>query len=423
MEPKIYSVDDSSINHQLIDPDAVFIVNKLRDAGFTAYLVGGCIRDLLKGKRPKDFDISTSAEPSEIKKIFRRNCLLIGRRFRLAHIRFGKKVFEVSTFRKGNISDSDLITRDNEWGSPEEDAVRRDFTINGLFYEPLHRTVIDYVGGWEDIQVDTLRSIGKPEIRFKQDPVRMIRLLKFVARFDFLVDPSCLDALEKCRGEIIKSAPARILEELFRMLESGFACKFFHLMSEHKLLEQIFPELDQFLKGGHGEVVYHYLDIVDRIHERNTNITLERSLLVSSLLFPILEKEIEETFLRQDKMPNIGEVMLTTWSIIKKTLVSSFSHFPKRISSQTAYILSTQYKLTPLNKKKVNRQKMAKDKQFHMALRFLKIRAIYDEQHLKAYYQWEETYKVHHQHGERHPRSHSRKPVHRRSYRKNAKNR
>ena len=177
MQPKIYFVKDHGIDSSLIDLDALYVLERLRQAGFTAYLVGGSVRDLLIRKIPKDFDISTSARPEQIKAIFQRQCILIGRRFRLAHIRFGHKIIEVATFRTGE-NDSDLIIHDNVWGTPEQDVLRRDFTINGLFYDSSNHSVIDFVGGWEDIRKHMLRIIGEPEIRFKQDPVRLLRLLK-----------------------------------------------------------------------------------------------------------------------------------------------------------------------------------------------------------------------------------------------------
>ena len=151
---KIYSSEEVFIDHEKIDKDALFILKRLKQSGYEAYLVGGSVRDLLVNKKPKDFDISTSARPEEIKKLFR-NAILIGRRFRLAHIRFGEKIFEVSTFRSGNIDEDQLILRDNQWGTPQEDALRRDFTINALFYDSAKKEVIDYVGGCEDIQKNT----------------------------------------------------------------------------------------------------------------------------------------------------------------------------------------------------------------------------------------------------------------------------
>ena len=347
MEPKIYFATEHDIDHQLIDRDALFVIEKLRDAGFSAYLVGGSIRDLLLKKQPKDFDISTSALPEQIKQIFRKNCLIIGRRFRLAHIRFGRKVIEVSTFRSGDTSDDDLIVHDNEWGTPEQDALRRDFTINGLFYDPTHHSIIDYVGGWEDIHKKTLRAIGPPRIRFRQDPVRMIRLVKFQARFDLTIEPATLEALRICKEEIVKSSPARILEEILRMLESGSSAPFFRIMTESDLLEILFPCLTHILQGKHGKEVYEYLKQADQIQSKEGKAHLSRPVLMCCLLYSILEGEIKIQYINKGIMPNFGEIALLTASMIKGVVTSSFSHFPRRLSSAIGFILITQFDSLP----------------------------------------------------------------------------
>ena len=247
MQPKIYDVGEHQIAPDKIDQHAFYVIQKLRQAGHKAYLVGGGVRDLLLKTRPKDFDISTSAKPEEIRSLFR-NAILIGRRFRLAHIRFGKKVIEVATFRAGATEEAGLIVRDNEWGSEEQDVLRRDFTINGLFYDPENQTVIDYVDGYSDLAKRTLRAIGQPDVRFMQDPVRMIRLIKFCARFDFEIHRPTFEALLNCKGEILKSSSARIFEELLRMLESGAAKPFFHLLNEYGILKPLSPNLSRFLE-------------------------------------------------------------------------------------------------------------------------------------------------------------------------------
>lgn len=386
MKPKIYHANDHDIDPALIDPDAIQILTKLKEAGYAAYLVGGSVRDLLIKKQPKDFDISTSALPEQIKYLFQRNCLLIGKRFRLAHIRFGHRIFEVSTFRSGE-NDSDLIVRDNCWGTPEEDVLRRDFTINGLFYDPSTHTIIDYVGGWHDIHKNLLKTIGEPVVRFKQDPVRMIRLLKFQSRFNFNVAEDTSLALAKCVHEIVKSSPARILEEILRMLESGSSSPFFRLLTSSGLLDLLFPCLDHFLKGKFGEDVLRLLTAVDQINSTNQKKPLDRAILISCLLYPILEREIETVYLKKNDAPNFGEVLMVTSSLIKGLVISSFAHFPKRLSSEAGFILSSQYKLTPINGKKHQRTKIFHNKEFELALKFLKIRSIADPG-LKEAYEW-----------------------------------
>ncbi len=412
MQAKIFHATDHDIDHHQIDKDALYVINRLKDAGFLAYLVGGGVRDLLIKKTPKDFDISTSARPEQIKQLFGRNCILIGRRFRLAHVRFGRKILEVATFRSGE-NDSDLIIQDNVWGSPEQDVLRRDFTINGLFYDPSNHSVIDFVGGWDDIHKKILRTIGEPQVRFKQDPVRMIRLLKFQARLNFGVLPEVQEALNRCKEELVKSSPARILEEIFKMLESGYSSAFFHLMTQTGLLEHIFPCLMHFMEGKHGKEIFLYLNCTDQIN-RHSKKLLDRSILTCGMLFPILQREIQSQYLDKKKIPHIGEIMALTSSLIKGFVTSSFSHFPKRNSVAMSFILSMQYRLTPLSGRRHPRPKLMRNKEFELALIFLKIRSCVDSSVQPAYEYWREQYKLIERptHHERRPHHHARKEAH-----------
>lgn len=388
MLPKTYLASDHDIDSRLIDEDALYVIETLRNAGYKAYLVGGSVRDLLTKKTPKDFDISTSAKPEEIKALFQRRCLLIGRRFRLAHIRFGHKVIEVATFRSGDTESQDLITHDNRWGSEEEDVMRRDFTINGLFYDPSSHTVIDYVGGWEDTRKGILRSIGDPLNRFRQDPVRMIRILKFIARLGFKMSKDCADALQECKTEIVKSSPSRLLEEVLKMMESGCSYEFFKLLSAFGILELIFPDLYRFLKTKKGDEVYHYLRIIDQIHQRNPKSPLDRSVLVSCLLYPALEQEIENEYIAKGIKPHLGHIIFASTDVIKNQITHSFSHFPRRLVHLTSYILSTQYRFTPLTGKRHAKPKFTSHKEFPLALTFFKLRAVFNPSLTETYESW-----------------------------------
>lgn len=391
MEPKIYTSQDHHIRNDLIDPNALSVLKRLHEAGYTAYLVGGGVRDLLMRKKPKDFDISTSALPEEIKDLFR-NCILIGRRFRLAHIRFGRQVIEVATFRAGDPADEELIVRDNIWGSPEEDVLRRDFTINGLFYDPLDHKIIDYVGGFEDLQKHYLRVIGDPTLRFKQDPVRMIRMQKFRARFGFHVDPLALQALETCYHDIVKSSPARVLEEIFRMLESGSSEPFFHLLAESDLLSILFPSLNPFFQGAIGESIYAYLKAADAMNIQGQYRTLDRSLLAAALVFPILEHEIANRFPKAEATPHFGEIMQLTDQLVHDLLFEAFSHFPRRIRLGAQFILQMQYRLTPLDPSRRPRTRIVRQKGFIHALIFLKLRALLHHDLFRTYEHWKRLY-------------------------------
>ena len=231
-----------------MDPDAVKVLNRLRQFEYVAYLVGGSVRDLLLDRRPKDFDIGTSAHPHEVKRLFR-NCWIIGRRFRLVHVKFGTKTIEVATFRRqlteeelaeqevaareaaeqaeaeapGRRDRAHVHPRDNTFGTPEQDAFRRDFTVNALFYDIATYSIIDYVNGLDDLRAGLVRSIGDPAVRVREDPVRMLRAVALASRLDFAIDPPLLDAIRKHRHEIAHSSPPRVLEEYYKILRAGSA--------------------------------------------------------------------------------------------------------------------------------------------------------------------------------------------------------
>lgn len=394
MQPKVYTVSDHDIDPNLVDPDALHVVHTLREAGYTAYLVGGSVRDLLVKKTPKDYDISTSALPEQIKQVFQRRCLLIGRRFRLAHIRFGHKIIEVSTFRSGD-NEGDLIIHDNQWGTPEQDVLRRDFTINGLFYDPESHSIIDYVGGWEDIHKNTLRTIGNPEIRFKQDPVRMIRLLKFRARFGFTIAPDARKALIQCRQEILKSSPARILEEILRMLESGASAPFFNLMAETGMIDLLIPAWAEFLKSPDGKDIPLFLASADKVNQGLGKTPLDRSILAACMVFPMLQHDLKVQFLDKKHIPHIGDIMMLTAATIKKFEAGAIPRFPRRISAIMSSLLSNQYRLTSLSGKKQPHPRIFRQRDFLEALNFLKIRALVDKSLIDVYSSWKTLYKQH----------------------------
>jgi poly(A) polymerase len=242
------------IAREFIDPDAEKVVRRLRRAGYEAYLVGGCVRDLLVGRYPKDFDCATSATPNEIKGVFR-NSRIIGRRFRLAHVFFGQKIIETSTFRTNPREGADpeddelLIRRDNVFGTAEEDARRRDFTINGLFYDVEADKVIDHVGGLADLEARLVRTIGDPEVRFPEDPVRILRAIKFAARLDFDIEPATYAALLNHEHAISQCAAPRVLEEVYRLMRGGAARRSFELLLETGVASTLAPELTFMFQG------------------------------------------------------------------------------------------------------------------------------------------------------------------------------
>ena len=254
-----------------------------------AYLVGGGVRDLLLERQPKDFDIGTSAHPQQVRKLFR-NCFIVGRRFRLAHVRFGRKVVEVSTFRKAAEPEGGdtLIHRDNTFGTPEEDAFRRDFTVNALFYDIANFSVIDWVHGIEDLIDRVIRTIGDPAVRFREDPVRMLRAVALAARLDFTIDPDTAEALRALRGEIVRSSSARILEEFYKILRQGRSRRTFEMLHEYGLLAYILPEADQAISRGR-EALLGSLARLDAHRQAGlaTPDQLTNPLLMGSLLVPL----------------------------------------------------------------------------------------------------------------------------------------
>jgi len=240
-----------------LDPDAYKVIARLRHMHHQAYFVGGCVRDLLLGATPKDFDLATDAHPGEVRAIFR-NCRLIGRRFRLAHVYFrGGKVIEVATFRKNPVEAAEdvgedvdlLISRDNVFGTAQEDAVRRDFTVNGLFYDVASGEVIDYCGGRADLEAHRIATIGDPEIRMREDPVRALRAVRFAARLGFTIAPDTFEAMRRHASELARCAPARVLEEIFKILRCGASARAFELLRACGAMPVVLPALGAAIDG------------------------------------------------------------------------------------------------------------------------------------------------------------------------------
>jgi poly(A) polymerase len=310
VEPVIVPRAEHSISRSHVDADALKVLYRLHQSGYIAYLVGGSVRDLLLGRHPKDFDIGTSAHPYQVKRLFR-NCWIIGRRFRLAHVRFGPKTIEVATFRRqvsvaelaaaeaaeeadavpdgipvGDDEERDrLVHRDNTFGTPEEDAFRRDFTINALFYDIGTFSIIDYTGGLEDLRNGLVRCIGDPTERFQEDPVRMLRAVAMAARLGFTVDTPIDEAIAAHREDIARSAPARLIEEFYKLLRSGASERAFRMLAERRLLAPISEELQE----GSGDALWESLAAVDTYRRRfeATPDTLTNAVLLGSFLMPL----------------------------------------------------------------------------------------------------------------------------------------
>jgi poly(A) polymerase len=320
------------IDPTAIDPDAAKVIRHLRRYDHAAYLVGGCVRDLMLGRKPKDFDVVTSATPNQIRNLFK-NCRIIGRRFRLAHIFYGPKIIETSTFRAnpreleeeegGESAETEtgdlLIRRDNVFGTPEQDARRRDFTINGLFYDLESKQVIDYVSGTADLEARLVRTIGDPDIRFREDPVRILRAVKFAARCDLAIEPETYRRMMEHRLEIAKCAQARVSEEFYRLLRAGAAKRSMELLLETELLEILAPELVRGLKGdAEGEEAvlargrfWGYLAALDRAAALRP-IAPPNALLLAVLVLPRLRDALDPD---TNGVRDIGQLVSQTFSV------------------------------------------------------------------------------------------------------------
>ena len=321
--PTVYEQQFPSEN---VDVDAVKVIRRLTRHGHTAYLVGGGVRDLLLGRRPKDFDVATSARPEEVRRLFR-NCRVIGRRFRLAHILFaGGKVIETATFRRDPMQafdeaegefreemdaqqeeesdaparrergeDVDLLIRhDNVFGEPHEDAIRRDFTINGLFYDIEAAEVIDYVGGVPDLERRLVRTIGDPDVRIREDPVRILRAIKFSARLDLGIDPELYDAMVSHRDELERAAKPRVLEEILRLLRGGASHRSIYIGWDTGVLGVLLPELASWLddEAPDSDLLWGRLSGLDRRQQQGR--LPNDAVLLAALLAGPLNEAVED---------------------------------------------------------------------------------------------------------------------------------
>jgi len=241
--------DQHTISRRQISQNALRVLYRLHEAGHEAYLVGGAVRDVLVGLTPKDFDIATDATPEQVKGLFR-NCRLIGRRFRLAHVVFGREIIEVATFRANvddgsgdrEVHDGGRLLRDNVYGTIEDDAVRRDFTANALYYAIADFSVRDYTGGFEDVQNRVMRLIGDPDTRYREDPVRMLRAVRLAAKLGFSIEPGTAEPIPRLAPLLAEAAPARLFEECLKLFLSGHAVASFVGLERHGLLPALFPE-------------------------------------------------------------------------------------------------------------------------------------------------------------------------------------
>lgn len=302
-EPIVVTRGEHNISRKQFSPNAIKVLYRLKDGGFDAYLVGGCIRDILLGQQPKDFDVVTNATPEQVKKLFR-NCRLIGRRFRLAHIVFGREIIEVATMRghheaaeeKNQTSQSSehgQLLRDNVFGSIEEDAERRDFSINALYYSINDFCIYDYANGLSAIKAKQIELIGDPETRYREDPVRMLRAVRFATKLDMKIAPASEKPILKLASLLDNIPPARLFEEILKLFLNGKAEQNFIMLRQYGLFKSLFPELDEIItKNPNGfEETFIQQMFINTDKRINAEKKITPAFIFAALLwFPLLQK-------------------------------------------------------------------------------------------------------------------------------------
>ncbi len=374
---RIIPRNEHGISRANISENALKVLYRLSQAGYKAYLVGGGVRDLLLGREPKDFDIATDASPEEVRKLFR-NCRLIGRRFRLAHVHFGRDIIEVATFRAahessggGAVSDNGMLLRDNVYGTLEEDAWRRDFTVNALYYNIRDFSVVDYTGGMADLKAGCLRVIGDPHERFREDPVRMIRAVRFAAKLGFRIDQECEAAIRELGYLMEEVSNARLFDETLKLFLAGSAVETYELLRHYRLFAHLFPETDDCLGEEEDNfphtLLLHALENTDKRIAQGKPVT--PAFLYAALLWEPVHRE-SKLFIERN-MPTIQAMQLAGDAVIDRQVKRV--QVPKRFSLQSREIWEWQERLKRTGGKRA--LTMLEHTRFRAAYDFLLLRA------------------------------------------------
>lgn len=387
-QPVIWKNPDISPDD--LDYDSLKVIRRLRRFGYRPYYAGGCVRDILLDHHPNDYDIVSDARPEDVRNVFR-NCRVIGRRFRLAHIFFSGKIIEVSTFRASpdqhaDDSQDDLYLRSqNTYGTPREDARNRDFTINGLFFDPIADEIVDYVGGLEDLRARLLRTIGDPFQRFQEDPVRMMRAIKYSGRLDLEIEAQTARALSDCRGDLDKCSRARLLDETLKLVRGRCSTVIFEQLLEYGLLEVLCPTLSAFLESSPEEECFWRLletlsgldpELRDRLHS---------SVLMSVLLYPYLKEGWAKAGLLQGKL---SQAVLIRHSGKLLTGISEKLALPRKLSLSVRQVCVMQ---AFLERGSMAPARLARRESFAEALSFLELRSVagdVEPERLRPYQRW-----------------------------------
>ena len=369
--------EEHNVSRKIISANALKVLNRINDAGFAAYLVGGGVRDALVGLKPKDFDVATDASPEELRALFR-NSRIIGRRFRLVHVVYGRDIIEVATFRAshdkgkgGEVGEAGRIVRDNVFGSIEEDALRRDFSVNALYYNIADRSIVDYCGGLDDIDAGIFRLIGDPITRCEEDPVRVLRAARLASKLDFDIEPATLAAMRETAHLLANQAPARMFEEVLKLFQGGYAKRSFASVREHELLEYLFPMLARRFENQPNPDLEKMLNAAltntDKRVSQGKPIT--PYYLLGFMLWPDVEERAQRYIAEGKTVPE--SLILASDSVMSEQIKAT--SIPKRISGPMKEIWQLQPRLEQFRGKRA--LKLMEGRRFRAAYDFLCLRS------------------------------------------------
>ncbi|MHC6526338.1 MULTISPECIES: polynucleotide adenylyltransferase PcnB [unclassified Vibrio] len=389
--------EEHNISRKQISDNALKVLYRLNGAGFDAYLVGGGVRDLLLGATPKDFDIATNATPEQIRQLFR-NCRLIGRRFRLAHIMFGRDIIEVATFRghhqepSKNVSQQSkegMLLRDNVYGSIDEDAERRDFTINAMYYNIRDYSIHDYAGGAEDLNDKLVRLIGDPQTRYREDPVRMLRAIRFAAKLDFDIEEDTAAPIEELAHLLREIPSARLYEESLKLLQSGHGLETYYLLREYNLFQQLFPTISEHFTDDYSspteQMLDQVLDSTDQRMEEGKRIN-PAFMFAAMLWYPLLS--LADKLMAERNMNDYDAVMEASNQILDDQVRTIA--IPRRHTATIREIWQLQLRLPRRNGKRAFR--LMELNKFRAGFDFLEMRGEIEGGDTKELANWWETF-------------------------------
>jgi len=374
--PKIIPREKHNISRNKISKNVLKVLYRLKDAGFAAYLVGGCIRDLLADLHPKDFDVATDARPNQVRNLFR-NCRLVGRRFRLAHVFFGNEIVEVATFRgEDNTSDQrkhsvhGMLLRDNVYGTLEEDAFRRDFTLNALYYNIRDFSLVDYTGGMHDFKAKLMHAIGDPYKRYHEDPVRMLRAVRIAAKLGFEIEAKTKRPIKSLVGLLQNVSPARLFDEILKWFQSGKSLATFHLLQQYGLFAVLFPQTEAELGGPHAKIAKEFLhqgfmSTDQRIAQGKKN---NSAFLFAVLLWWPVQERLQE----YGKKMHHYQALMEALHVVLQRQCERIT-IPRYLTGTIREIWNLQYHLEKCNEKKA--MQLLHHSRFRAAYDFLLLRA------------------------------------------------